>query len=111
MGKQFRIGSRGSGGGNVDGQQWIWVAAVIVGAIILAAVMVFGHQMNLPADRRTRRTGRGKSHGPRPRHTKRTTSGQRTSEQEHPSAARPGMPDASISDQRDYRHDDERRGD
>ena len=31
-------------GENVDGQQWIWVVMVLVGAALVAVVMVFGHQ-------------------------------------------------------------------
>ena len=31
-------------GANLDGQQWIWVALVLIGAAVVAAVMVFGRE-------------------------------------------------------------------
>lgn len=38
-------------GANVDGQQWIWVVMVLVGAAVVAVVMVFGHQGRTLVDR------------------------------------------------------------
>lgn len=38
-------------GADVDGQQWIWVVMVLIGAALVAAVMVFGHQRLRLVDR------------------------------------------------------------
>lgn len=39
-------------GANLDGQQWIWVVMVLVGAAVVAAVMVFGRQRQALTDRK-----------------------------------------------------------
>ncbi|WAH96548.1 hypothetical protein [Arthrobacter sp. MMS18-M83] len=67
-------------GANLDGQQWIWVALVIIGAAVVAAVMVFGRQRRTLLDRKSTPKHReqdagyplandgGKGDEPEPRH-------------------------------------------
>ncbi|MHA7197474.1 hypothetical protein [Arthrobacter alkaliphilus] len=50
----------------MDGQQWIWVVMVLVGAALVAAVMVFGRQRLKLFDRkRTAKRDAGKLGGSR----------------------------------------------